>query len=663
MKISGDKGFQAFVMGIALTILLSATLAISVLSLQTFQETLRPAMERKAEVVGESLSGLTMKMLDYGVPLDRLRDIEEIFRSVTANNPDIGFISIRDDSGEVLYRHFAESASAPESLKERFYLSRVPVRHQGGVVGEVVIGADRGYMSQKLDAIRVDILTVLVVSGLMTFELLLFLTTFTLASPLNTVRDVLRSVRAGDFYRVAPLTGAHEVNRLASLVNRLVRRVNGRLQQLGEETQEAMAEKYRFGTRDPKPVRTARISYIRPPLFLLIFAESMSLSFFPIFVDQLYTPMAGVSKSLVIGLPISIFMLVWAVSLPFAGQWSDRRGRRTAFMLGAVVTSLGLVLTSLSQDLWQLLLFRSLTAVGYGMVFISAQGYISDNTTPENRTKGMALFLSGFFAGSLCGAAIGGMLADRIGYRPTFLVSAVLGIAAALFVYRFLVDRREEEEGTVRPKLRVKDFQTLLTNKYFLIITFLSAIPAKTALTGILYYTGPLYLEELGATQSATGRILMAYGLAIIFLSPLSAWVVDRVGRKPPFIIAGGLLGGTSLLMTLLIPGVWGMLSAVVLLGVAHAIGVSPQLSLITELAPGAREGLSTGKTIGIFRLTERIGNITGPLLAGGLSAAFGFRGVFMGFGGLILGSALLFSLLYLLFQIQDRRRMEVHAV
>ncbi|HKJ87928.1 MAG TPA: MFS transporter, partial [Gammaproteobacteria bacterium] len=608
-------------MGIALVILLGATLAISVLSLRTFQDTLRPAMDRKAEVVGQSLSRLTSKMFDYGVPLDRMRGMDKIFQSIIADNSDIGLISLRDTRGKVLYRHLARpakgganadsNAGEKTSLKDRYYLSRVPIRYQGKAVGELLVGENKGYMGQKLDAIRVDIFTVLVVSGLMTFELLLFLATFTLASPLHTIREVVGVVRKGDFYRVAPLAGAQEVNRLAGLVNRLIRSVHARIKGLGEDAQEALAERYRFSAFEPKPHQVPRISYIRPPLFLLIFAESMSLSFFPIYVDKFYTPMAGVSESVVIGLPISIFMLVWALSLPFAGQWSDRRGRRLVFMVGAVITSLGLVLTGLSQNLWQLLLFRSLTAAGYGMVFISAQGYISDNTTPANRTKGMALFLSGFFSGSLCGAAIGGMLADRVGYRATFFISAALGVAAALFVYRFLVERREDEEEQERPKLKLHDFKVLLTNKYFFIVTFLSAIPAKTALTGILYYTGPLYLEKLGATQSATGRILMAYGLAIIFLSPLSAWVVDRVGKKPPFIIIGGLLGGGALLFALLVPGIWGMLSAVVLLGVAHSIGVSPQLSLITELAPGGKEGVSTGKTIGIFRLTERIGNIT----------------------------------------------------
>ena len=177
---------------------------------------------------------------------------------------------------------------------------------------------------------------------------------------------------------------------------------------------------------------------VRLPLFLIIFAESLSLSFFPLYVNSLFTPLAGISREVVIGLPISIFMLFWALSLPVAGAWSDRKGRHIPFLVGACITTLGLILTAYAQSILDLLVWRSLTAVGYGIVYITCQGYITDTTTPQNRTQGMAMFLSGFFAGSLSGSAIGGILADRIGFRSTFLVSAVLALAAALFAVRQL---------------------------------------------------------------------------------------------------------------------------------------------------------------------------------------------------------------------------------
>ena len=104
-------------------------------------------------------------------------------------------------------------------------------------------------------------------------------------------------------------------------------------------------------------VRVSAIESIRWAFFLLIFAESLSLSFFPIFVAQFYDPAFGLPLPVVIGIPITVFMLVWAITMPFAGTWCDRIGYRLAFSVGAAMTTIGLVLTAYSTSLADLLLW------------------------------------------------------------------------------------------------------------------------------------------------------------------------------------------------------------------------------------------------------------------------------------------------------------------
>jgi len=84
-------------------------------------------------------------------------------------------------------------------------------------------------------------------------------------------------------------------------------------------------------------VRAIAIENIRWSFFLLIFAESLSLSFFPVFVAQFYDPAFGLPLPVVIGIPITVFMLVWAITMPFAGAWCDRVGYRLAFSVGAAM--------------------------------------------------------------------------------------------------------------------------------------------------------------------------------------------------------------------------------------------------------------------------------------------------------------------------------------
>ncbi len=663
-----DRRLQGFLIGTIIVLICCFSLLHSRWLLDGFNQLLQPVSEQKARAVSARLASLIADMDGYGVPLDKLRGMEDIFSQIQQAHPDITYLSIQRKPDNVLYSKLIEEVGthyfsvadhpvpglAPDRKKVNLVTESLELTDGRQI--EVVLGIDRQFQQKQQREILLDSLTVLVISMLIAIELLMFLYVFTFKAPFAMLNRQLQALEQGDLQRVYAFTGNDELGRIGSAINRIIVFFNQRFYQVkvlakdtltpSDATLKGREITYQFA----KPERIGIcyndiLSYVRPPLFLVIFAESMSLSFFPIFVESFYqaNPSAWISKDLVISLPISIFMLIWALSLPIAGQWSDNHGRRRAFLWGALVTAVGLVLTAFSQNLWQLLFFRSLTAVGYAIVFITAQGYVTDLTTPENRTKGMATFLSSFFSGSLCGASIGGILADRIGYNTTFLLSALLAIVAALFAVRFFVDHAKPATTKVKTRLfSYADLRLLFSNKAFLVITCLSSIPAKAALTGIVYFTGPVYLAELGASRSDSGRILMSYGLAIILISPLAAWVVDKYKSPRGFIFLGGIFSCIALLSAAYFDNVLGVATAIAGLGLAHAFSVSPQSSLITATVP-ATSGLALGKTIGLYRLTERLGNISGPLLAAGLIALVGFQTTFLVFAVAILCLSTLF--------------------
>jgi len=537
------------------------------------------------------------------------------------------------------------------------------------------------FVQNKVKDISYDIVTVLVVSFLITFEILIFITAFTISGPIDSVKKLILKVKSGDFTQYLATNSKDEIGSFVKLLNRIILDVNKAYYDLKEryikhksqngsaksdraiDTKvEEIEKNYKFGDSNGlQKFFQGLLICIRPALFLVIFSESLSLSFFPMYVDQLYTPIAGVSKDLVIGLPISIFMLSWAISLPLGGAWSEKIGRRKPFLIGAITTAVGLTLTGLSRTVYDLLLWRSVTAVGYGVVYITCQGYVTDNTTPQNRTRGMAMFLSGFFSGSLCGAAIGGILADRIGFRTTFFVSAGLSLVSALFVFYFLQDHSRDALST-KGKIKLSYFRLLFSNRRFLALTFFSAIPAKICLTGFLYYAAPLYLKFLGNSQSAIGRVLMGYGLAMVLISPFIARIADKLGNRKMFVILGGILSGIALLMVHYSQNTLGVLFSIVLLGTAHAIGVSSQLTLITEICKDAGDKIGLGTVIGIYRLIERLGNISGPLVSGALIAAFGFSKAVAGIGVITVSGSVVFTLSFFLLDLLDRQKQEIYV-
>jgi predicted MFS family arabinose efflux permease len=700
-----SRWLQFYVVVCAVLLIILATAVVAKLSIDIFEKELNPAEQQKAAIVSQSLANLVDDMLAYGIPGDRFRGMDDIFARIQKKFPNISYIAIEDSDNSVLYERAKTSetqfnffsvaetsgkSTGYEAMNVEHFASKVKLPEASFSLtavlpSQVRVGIDRHYFLNKQKEILLDIVTVLVVSMLMAIELLVFLFVFTIKSPMKRLQLAMQAISQRKFSVVYEFNTPDEVGRCGRLLNQIIVKVNQGHFATREPTREPTGEPVSklksdnarklvadsLVSADPAyaksgTTRSAECSaaemgergklrcvydqaliYMRPPLFMVIFAESMSLSFFPDYVDHLYAAMKPLplSKELVMGLPISIFMLIWALSLPFAGQWSDRVGRRKAFVGGAILTAVGLVLTSQSGDIYQLVLWRSITALGYGIVFITAQSYVTDLTTPANRTKGMAIFLSGFFSGSLCGAAIGGILADRIGFAATFILSAALATAASLFAARFFVDHLHDNQQISSKLLVWQDIKKLFADRSFIVITFLAAIPAKAALTGFIYYIGPVYSNYLGATKSVSGRILMAYGLAIVIISPLTAWLTDKYQQQKSFIVVGGLLSSSALLIVGISGNMTGLGIGVLLLGVAHACSISPQSSLITATVVQSA-GVAVGKTIGIYRLTERIGNIAGPIVAGVLIASWDFATAFITFSVFLGASSVLFLFL-----------------
>lgn len=662
----------------AIGLILSALL-LSWLALRHFENDLPPEMARTVLAVSYSASDVLSKGHQFGIPFEDMVGVNEFLDSVRKDNPSIVYMVITNPAGKILYRSGYDNLTAKQELNgilgasgstlhtsrtATYFNTDVPLVFQRQQVGSLHLGQPSKLVEQKLQEIAYDVITVLVVACLIALELMRFVLTFTVAAPVDATREFLARVKTGDFTQYLPHDNLGGIGQLSASFNAIVLNLNQRVHALQQRIADGLQHsglqqrlvQFRFHVPgEHQTLFTSALDYIRWPFFLLIFADSLSLSFFPVFVGQFYTPGLGISRSLVIGLPISVFMFTWALSMPWAGMWSDRVGHRKAFAIGAFVTTCGLVLTACSQSLYDLLLWRSLTALGYGLVFITAQSYVTNNTPPTQRTKGMAVFLSSFFAGSLSGSAIGGILSDRLGYQPTIFLSAILSAISALFVLRFLRSQ-PNAVSAVKKKLSIKDFKLLLKNPKFVAITFLAAVPAKIALTGFLYYSVPLYLKILGNNQSTTGRVMMAYGLAIILLSPFIAKLADRIGQLRWFVTVGGYGAALSMFVIYFFDNTPGLLVSISLLGIAHAIGVSPQLALINDFCKDVVQEVGSGTTTGIFRLIERIGNVLGPIIAGILIAQFGFKGAFLGIGILCLVCISCFTGMFFWFDHQKRQ-------
>jgi EmrB/QacA subfamily drug resistance transporter len=135
---------------------------------------------------------------------------------------------------------------------------------------------------------------------------------------------------------------------------------------------------------------------------------------------------------------VTIYLLTATVTGPIYGKLSDQFGRRPMMMIGVSLFLLGSLLCALSQEMWQLILFRGIQGAGAGAIFPIALAVIGDLFSPRERGKYQGLFGAVFALSSIIGPALGGILTDTVGWHWVFLVNLPLGIVALVVLYRLL---------------------------------------------------------------------------------------------------------------------------------------------------------------------------------------------------------------------------------
>jgi MFS family permease/HAMP domain-containing protein len=542
-----------------------------------------------------------------------------------------------------------------------------PLAVKGSGIGYLHIGIDHDYVRDRLLEIAVDIGVVTLVSLLVAVEILLFVVTVNVTGPMRVVGHVVDKIRRGDFTSICGSGAEDEVGRFVHGFNAAIRHADGLFRRLDayiDEVKSAHFDKsvvervtdiearvrflFRFSrSGQPEIVTERQATDIRLPLFLFVFAEEISRSFMPLYIRDLYAPIPGLSMEMVIAIPIAVFMLFIALASPSAALANARIGSRRVFLIGLIPAVIGFLMSALAYNVYDFTLWRAVTAVGYAIITMACQGYISQASQQQHqqrRTQGLGVYVGAVLTASICGTGIGGVLAERVGYRTTFIIAAVLAMIAGMLIYR-LVGVVHPQERDFAPRKR--DLLGLLRNWRFAALVLFAAIPSKIALTGFLFFLVPLTLMHgKNIDLGDVARMMMLYPITVVVLSSLAARLADRTGWKAGLVAVGGVIGGGGLLLPMLAPGIEMISLSIVLLGVSHGLSASPQLAMIPDVCWTECRNMGQTNVLAFLRLAERVGSVAGPLLAAALIPLYGQEGAIVALGWLVLGMSAIFALL-----------------
>jgi len=674
---------------IVLSIMVISQLTYLYIDVRSFEKSYVDIVRSNLYTAGISIRNNLTNILEKGIPINQLVGLEPLFNEILADAPNLSFLAIYDNSENCLYysdrERFIDGEDAVKAGRNsgRFSLIFPLQTTDGKIEGKLVTGIDQKQISKQVRAIILDTGTIILISILATIDFLFFIVAFTIELPLKRAAADISlaknpeqtglSIRRTDIdfldhaldqfdqHRYRFRVEWMRFNDLFLSFTRVLKYHKSQDPAIDEPVRGIQSIINRFTSERKErlsPVVIGSPVLIRPAVFLFVFAEALSISFLPLYAGEIYRPLWGLSKEVIIGLPISAFMLFNALSFPVGGALADTLGNRKAFAIGAMVTATGLFLTGTANDILTLIIYRSISGTGFGIVFITAQGYIVSNTPISNRAEGMAIFLSAFYGGTLCGAAIGGMVAERIGFRILFYSGAAITVISVFFIYFFMTEQpgsgfqTEKKSGAGKIFQQFVsllplpgDFIKLLSNRNFAALTLCQAIPNKICLIGFVYYLAPLFLKSLGSTQSDIGRYIMGYSLMmILFSQAVSKWS-DRHFTAKPFIFWGGLLSGLSLIPFFFFTNTWMVAIGIIMLGVSHTISVSNQAKMASHL--NAVEEIGVGPGLGVYRQMERLGNVIAPILLGLMSSIFGYSLTLALIGVFTVLSSIIFQVIY----------------
>ena len=317
-----------------------------------------------------------------------------------------------------------------------------------------------------------------------------------------------------------------------------------------------------------------------------------------------------------VGLLFASYSVMQLIFSPILGGLSDKHGRRPVLFLSIIGTGIGFLILGLADSLWMLFAGRILDGITGGNIS-TAQAYIADITTSENRAKGMGLIGAAFGLGFIFGPAIGGIL-SRWGIHVPFFFAAGLCFANALLLYFTLPETITPDHPARHSAAGGRGLQQLIRSlqqprlAFVLTIYFLFIVAFSIMTTSFSLYT----MFRFGYNAQHTGYLFAYVGLiAVIIQGGLIGRLVKRFGELP-LVIIGALCFAISLFAVPFVGPAAGGLAALLVGGGVFSMGNSLATPALTSLASKSVGPGEQGTVLGVTQSVASLARAVGPFLA-----------------------------------------------
>jgi len=286
------------------------------------------------------------------------------------------------------------------------------------------------------------------------------------------------------------------------------------------------------------------------------------------------------SMAVVQWIPLAYQLTIVGLVLSMA-RLGDMVGRKQIYTLGFVLLGFGAACCGFSAELWQIILFRVIEAVGGALVLANGRTIASALYAQEGRGRALGMMSMSFHLGYIVGPSVGGFLVDTVGWRWIFFMNLPLAAAAGYMAWKILPETVTEKgdysidpigmitllmtvvaliiglQETAKSGLGALPVTAFLASalSFALLLHFerrepaplleLSLFKVRLLTAGILthffvtlshastFFLLPFYLQGiLHYSPTQVGVTMIFFSLVIVILAPIGGWLGDRLGSR-----------------------------------------------------------------------------------------------------------------------------------
>ena len=255
-------------------------------------------------------------------------------------------------------------------------------------------------------------------------------------------------------------------------------------------------------------------------------------------------------------LAIAIQNLAWGLGAPLFGAFAEKIGDRKAIVLGAILYSSGLVLTTTAESpfaiqFYEVLVGFGIAGTGFGVIL----AVVGRASRPENRAMSLAIATAAGSAGQIVGPIAAVSLLKVVPWQTVFLIfAAAMMLVLLLLPLMQAPDRVQKEDleeslGEIL-RLALKDpsymmiFLGFFSCGYqlaFITAHFPAMVSEMSAPVDPLGWCGDLGIET---TAELGGFAISVIGAANIIGTLMAGWAGKRYGKKW---LLSGIYAGRSI--------------------------------------------------------------------------------------------------------------------